>query len=323
MISLVIPFYNEAANVPALFARIEALFAGRGEEYEVICVDDGSRDDTFDRLLERRRANPRVKLLRFSRNFGKEKAVTAGLRHVRGEAAVILDADLQHPPELIPEMIERWREGYQMVYAMRQSEGREGIVRTLAAKAYYWAFSRIADLSLPRGAGDFRLLDRRVVEALNSLPERTRFMKGLFAWVGFRHIGVPFTPPPRLAGESGWSLRQLWRFALDGVTAFSTLPLRVWSLLGGAVAAASLLYGGYLAVRALAFGVEVPGYASLMVASLFIGGVQLIGLGVLGEYLGRVFDEVKQRPLYLVSESHGFEHNVAILPPSRRRVGAL
>jgi len=305
VLSVVIPFYNESGNLPELFRRLTATLGSIGEEYEIVCVDDGSRDDTWAQLRQARESDLRIKLVRLSRNFGKEIALSAGLRHARGAAVVTLDADLQHPPELIAEFVARWREGNQMVYAVRQSTQRETWLRTLFARTYYWLFRKISDLNLPPGAGDFRLLDRKVVDALNAMPERTRFMKGLFAWVGFQQVGVPFTVAPRGTGKTGWSLRKLWRFAIDGVTAFSTLPLRVWSLLGFVVSLLSLFYGLFLVVRTLIFGIDVPGYASLMVVSLFIGGVQLISLGVIGEYVGRVFEEVKRRPLYLVSESHG------------------
>ncbi|HEY0721862.1 MAG TPA: glycosyltransferase family 2 protein [Gammaproteobacteria bacterium] len=311
MLSVVIPFYNESGNIPELFRRLDEVLSRHAPEYEVIGVDDGSRDDTFLRLLAEREKNPRIKLVRLSRNFGKEIALSAGLQHTRGEAVVTMDADLQHPPELIPEFLAHWREGYKMVYAARQSAQRETWLHTLFAKVFYWLFAKISHLELPKGAGDFRLLDRRVVDALNAMPERTRFMKGLFAWVGFSQIGVPFVPPERFSGKSGFSFHRLWHFAIDGVAAFSTVPLRVWSLLGLLISALSLIYGAFLVIRTLAFGIDVPGYASLMVSTLFIGGIQLISLGVIGEYLGRVFEEVKHRPLYLISETHGLDNGPA------------
>lgn len=310
MLSIVIPFYNESGNIPELFRRIDEVLSRHASGYEVIGVDDGSRDDTFMRLLAERDRNPRIKLVRLSRNFGKEIALSAGLQHARGDAVVTMDADLQHPPELIPEFLAHWREGYKMVYATRQSATRETWLHTLFARSFYWVFARISHLDLPKGAGDFRLLDRRVVDALNAMPERTRFMKGLFAWVGFSQIGVPFVPPERFSGKSGFSFSRLWHFAIDGVAAFSTVPLRVWSLLGLIISAFALAYGAFLVIRTLVFGIDVPGYASLMVSSLFIGGIQLISLGVIGEYLGRVFEEVKRRPLYLVSETHGIDQPV-------------
>jgi len=307
MLSVVIPFYNESGNIAELFRRIDAVLSSHAPDYEVICVDDGSRDDTFARLLAAREQNGRIKLVRLSRNFGKEIALSAGLQHARGEVVVTMDADLQHPPELIPEFLARWREGYQMVYAQRQSATRETWLRTLFAKSFYWLFAKSSKLKLPKGAGDFRLLDRRVVDAINAMPERTRFMKGLFAWVGFRQIGIPFVPPERFSGKSGFSFLRLGHFALDGMAAFSTLPLRVWSLIGLLISSLAFAYGAYLAIRTIIYGIDLPGYASVMVSILFIGGVQLIGLGVIGEYLGRVFEEVKCRPLYLVSESHGID----------------
>ena len=307
MLSVVIPFYNESGNIPELFRRLDEVLTQHAPDYEIISIDDGSKDDTFMRLVAEREKNPRIKLVRLSRNFGKEIALSAGLQHARGAAVVTMDADLQHPPELIPEFLARWHEGYKMVYAARVSAKRETWLHTLFAKAFYWFFAKISNLNLPKGAGDFRLLDRRVVDALNAMPERTRFMKGLFAWVGFNQIGIPFVPPERFSGKSGFSFHRLWHFAIDGVAAFSTVPLRVWSLLGVIISALSLAYGAFLVIRTLVFGIDVPGYASLMVSTLFIGGVQLISLGVIGEYLGRVFEEVKRRPLYLVSETHGIE----------------
>lgn len=307
MLSVVIPFYNESGNIAELFRRIDAVLSTHAPNYEVICVDDGSGDDTFARLRAAHEQNERIKLVRLSRNFGKEIALSAGLQHARGEAVVTMDADLQHPPELIPEFLARWREGYQMVYAQRQSATRESWLHTLFARSFYWLFARIAKLQLPKGAGDFRLLDRLVVNAINAMPERTRFMKGLFSWVGFRQTGIPFVPPERFSGKSGFSFRRLLHFALDGVAAFSTLPLRVWSLLGLFISALSLAYGSYLVIRTIIYGIDLPGYASLMAATLFIGGIQLISLGVIGEYIGRIFEEVKRRPLYLVSETHGIK----------------
>jgi glycosyltransferase involved in cell wall biosynthesis len=307
VLSVVIPFYNEAGNIPELFRRLDEVLSVHAPDYEIIGVDDGSRDDTFARLRIERELNPRIKLLRLSRNFGKEIALTAGLQHARGEAVVTMDADLQHPPEVIPEFLARWRQGYKMVYAARQSAKRETWLHTLFARAFYRIFASISNLQLPKGAGDFRLLDRCVVDALNAMPERTRFMKGLFAWVGYSQIGVPFTPPERFSGKSSFRFYRLWHFAIDGVAAFSTVPLRVWSVVGLVISALSFAYGSFLVIRTLAFGVDVPGWATLVVSVLFIGGVQLISLGVIGEYLGRVFEEVKRRPLYLVSEAHGVD----------------
>lgn len=305
VLSVVLPMHDEEGNIPALFARLQPVLDRVGLPYEVVCVDDGSRDGTWDMLLAVRARNPRVKLLRFSRNFGKEVAMSAGLRHAGGRAVVLMDSDLQHPPELIETFVARWQSGAQMVYGVREGRETDGWLRRTLTRAFYGTLDRLSEVDLPRDAGDFRLMDRVVVDALNAMPERTRFMKGLYSWVGFRQEAVPFQVADRHAGSSKFGLWRLMRFALDGFASFSTVPLRMWSWLGLAVAALSGLYGLWIVGKTLVYGIEVPGYASLMVTTLFLGGVQLICLGVLGDYVGRIFTEVKGRPLYLVGESHG------------------
>jgi len=299
--------HDEALNVAAFFARVVPVLETIGESWEVVCVDDGSRDDTWAALLDIHRSEPRVKLLRLSRNFGKEAALTAGLAFARGEAVVPIDADLQDPPELIPELVAKWREGFDVVNAARTSRQGETWFKRASAGAFYKVFEFMAPIRLAQGTGDFRLLSRKVVDSLGRLPERSRMMKGLFAWVGFRQAYVMYDRPPRFAGTSQWSITRLVKLAIDGITSFSTWPLRIWSILGAIVALLAFVYAAFLIVRTLVFGVVVPGYASMMVVLLFVAGVQLIGLGVLGEYLGRVFEEVKQRPLYLIMESNGFD----------------
>jgi len=272
---------------------------------EVVFVDDGSTDDTLDVLRHRHRTDPRIKAVSLSRNFGKDIALAAGLRHARGRAVVLMDADLQHPPELIADFIARWREGYQLVYGERRNRRQEGVLRRMSANLFYRIFARIGEIRLPQGAGDFCLLDRKVVDALNAMQERTRFAKGFYAWVGFRQAGISYDVAERHAGSSTWSFWKLWTFAIDGLTAFSNLPLRVWSYLGFAISLLALAYGTVILFGTLAHGTDVPGYPSLMVALTFFAGVQLISLGVIGEYLGRIFTEVKRRPLYLVAETLG------------------
>lgn len=306
-LSVLIPMYNEADNLSALFAALLPVLDRLGLRYEVVCVDDGSRDGTFEVLRARHAANPVIKALALSRNFGKDTALTAGLRHCRGAAVVPIDADLQHPPELIETFVAKWREGYEVVYAVRTDRADESWLKREASNAFYRLFRRMSEIPIPADAGDFRLLDRRVVDVLNRMPERGRFMKGLFAWVGFRQIGVPYTPQERHAGSSKWNFWRLWNFAIDGLTAFSTVPLRVWTYFGVLVAVLSFLYGLYLLVRTLVFGVDVPGFASIMVSLLFLGGVQLMSSGILGEYLGRVYNEVKARPLFVVRDCVGIE----------------
>jgi glycosyltransferase involved in cell wall biosynthesis len=301
-LSLVIPVYNEAESIPALRAALERVLAKLRIDYEIILVDDGSHDDTWRALAAWHKSDARVHALRFPRNFGKEAALSAGLYHARGAAAVLMDSDLQHPPEIIPKFVEKWREGHDMVYAMRTSREGDSALRRGATRAFYRLFARIADVDLPPGAGDFRLLDRKVVDVLNRMPERLRFMKGLYAWAGCRHIGVPYAPPPRRHGRSAMSMRRLTGFGLDGIVAFSRVPLAISGWIGAAIALVALLYGSFLVVRTLIVGVDVPGYASIMVGIMLLGGVQLLALGVLGAYVGRIYEEIKQRPLYIVSE---------------------
>jgi polyisoprenyl-phosphate glycosyltransferase len=319
VLSVIVPMFNEATNLEPLFGRLVPVVEGLRVPYEIICVDDGSRDDTFARLVAMRERYPAVKVISLSRNFGKEIALTAGLQHAAGRAAVPIDADLQHPPEIIPRLVEKWREGYEVVYAVRESRETERLGRRVSARAFYWIFKRLSDVPIPKDAGDYRLIDRRVVDAINSMPERSRFMKGIFAWVGFRQTGVSYAVEPRRQGASGWSARRLFHFAVDGLTSFSNFPLIAWGYVGAIIASISLVAGAYFVLRTILYGVDVPGYASLMVAVLFFGGVQLITLGIIGSYVGRIFQEVKRRPLYLVRETHGFAaaENKTSEPPAR------
>jgi len=311
-LSLVVPIFNEADTIGLFLGRVvpivEDLMRRRcgSLRYEIIFVDDGSTDDSAAQLIRHHKDNSAIKIVALSRNFGKDTALTAGIDHATGDAIVPIDADLQDPPEVIPQLYAKWLEGYEVVYATRADRGADGLAKRWTAGLFYRIFNVIADTPIPENAGDFRLLDRRVVEALRRLPERNRFMKGLYAWVGFRQTSVVFVRAPRIAGVSRWRYWRLWNFALDGITAFSTMPLRIWSYVGAVIAAASFAYAFFLVMRTLLYGVDVPGYASLMVAVLFLGGVNLMTLGILGEYLGRVYTEVKQRPLYLVRERVGF-----------------
>ncbi|MDX8410810.1 MAG: glycosyltransferase family 2 protein [Mariprofundaceae bacterium] len=306
-ISIVAPFYNEALNVDQFFSRVLPVLEKLACGYEIICVNDGSRDDTLDRLLKFHEHNPAIKVVSLSRNFGKDIALSSGLDFSSGAVVVPIDADLQDPPELIGEMLEKWREGFDVVYATRRSRQGESWFKRSTAKLFYRLLNKLTGTHVPPNTGDFRLLDRRVVDALKDLPERTRFMKGLFAWVGYKQTSVLYDRDSRHAGSSKWNYWQLWNFALDGITSLSTVPLRIWGYVGIAISVTSFIYAGFLILRILVFGVDVPGYASLMVIILFLGGIQLITLGVIGEYLGRIFNEVKCRPLYLVRETHGFE----------------
>lgn len=306
-ISIVVPMYNEEANIDVFFERMEDIFITLDLRYEIVCVNDGSNDGTLAALKHHLERNPNIRLIDLSRNFGKEVALTAGLDYCEGAAVIPIDADLQDPPELIPEMIAKWREGYDMVYATRLTRQGETRVKRGTANLFYRLLGRISEVKIPRNTGDFRLMDRQVVDALKLLPERNRFMKGLFAWVGYKQTAIEYDREPRLAGMTSWNYIKLWHLAMDGITSFSATPLRIWGYLGLFISLSALLYAMYMIIRVLVQGIDVPGYASLMVVILFMGGIQLVTLGVMGEYLSRVFTEVKGRPLYLVRETHGFE----------------
>lgn len=308
VLSVVIPVHNEAERLPELLRRLILVLEETREPFEVIAVDDGSTDASYHVLQKLREGEPRLKLLRFARNFGKESAMSCGLHHARGHAVIIMDSDLQHPPEMLPAMVAEWRKGFQMVYALRQNRNTDGWLRRVLSRGFYWLFGKIAETKLPMGAQDFRLLDRAVVDAVNALPERNRFMKGLMSWVGFKTAGVPYTHDRRGGGQSFFSIARLFRFAFDGIASFSTVPLRVWSGAGVLISLVAFGYLTYLVLRTVIMGADLPGFPSLMGGILLMGGLQLLSLGVIGEYLGRVFTEVKARPLYILSESAGIEN---------------
>ncbi|NES22664.1 MAG: glycosyltransferase family 2 protein [Symploca sp. SIO3E6] len=305
-ISVVVPLYNEEPNIDYLFERLSLVLERMNIGYEIICVNDGSQDNTLKCLIEYHRRHPTIKIVNLSRNFGKEVALTAGIDYAGGAAVIPIDADLQDPPELIEQLVAKWREGYDVVYATRRSRQGENWVKRFTARSFYRTIGWMSPVPIPRDTGDFRLLDRQVVEALKQMPERTRFMKGLFGWAGFKQTSVLFDREPRLNGTTTWNYWRLWNFAIDGITSFSFLPLKVWSYIGLVISLLAFLYATFLVIRTLIFGVDLPGYASLMVTVLFLGGIQLITLGIIGEYLGRVYEEVKGRPLYLVRDSYGF-----------------
>ena len=300
VLSVVVPCFNEAEGLDQFHARLRAVMDGLGAAWEVVYVNDGSADATLARVEALRAADGRVALVNLSRNFGKEIALTAGLDHATGEAVVVIDADLQDPPEVIPALVAAWRSGFDMVYAQRRVREGETWLKRATADGFYRVMQRVGGVRLPRDAGDFRLMSRRAVDALLRLREQHRFMKGLFAWVGFPSVAVLYDRAPRHAGTSSWSYWRLWNLALEGITGFTVVPLKVATYLGLAVAVFAALFGGQLVVRTLLFGNPVPGYPSLMAVVLFLGGAQLMTLGVIGEYLGRVFNETKRRPLYLV-----------------------
>jgi glycosyltransferase involved in cell wall biosynthesis len=306
-LSIVVPMHNEAPVLAQFFERIEAATKDIGVALEIICVDDGSRDETLAGLVQKAARDPRVKVIALARNFGKEAALTAGIEAASGDMVVPIDADLQDPPELVADFVTRWEEGYDVVYGARADRSSDTALKRTTARLFYRIFNGVADLEIPVSAGDFRLMDREVVEALKRLPERNRFMKGLFAWVGFRQVGVPYVRPERAAGTSTMGYLRLWRFALDGITSFSTAPLRVWSVIGFVAALVAVIAAVGLIVRVLIVGREVPGYASLMVAVLFSFAIQMMAFGVLGEYVGRLYQEVKGRPIYVVRARIGFD----------------
>ena len=307
-LSVIVPGLNEERSIPALVERLEPVLDDLDLDWEVVFIDDGSTDGTLDLLRALNARDPRFKAVSLSRNFGKELAAAAGLRYATGDAAVLMDADLQHPPELIRELVRHWRQGSDIVYGQRVDRKTDGLLHRLSARLFYSAFEKLSGTTLPEGAGDFRLLDRKAVDAMNRMRERVRFNKGLYAWVGFRSVGVPFTVPPRVGGGgSRWRPRQLLHFALDGLASFSTIPLRVWSYLGLLISLFAFCYAMVILVKTLIYGVDVPGFPSLIISVMFFAGVQLISLGVMGEYLGRMYEEVKGRPLFLVAEEVGIE----------------
>ncbi len=298
--SVVVPAFNEAEGIAAFHERLSQVMQALGETWEVVYVNDGSRDRTLAVLERLRRGDGRIALVNLSRNFGKEIATTAGLDHALGEAVVVIDADLQDPPEVIPALVAAWRDGFDMVYAQRRMREGETWLKKLSAALFYRVMQTLGEVQLPRNAGDFRLMSRRAVDALLQLREQHRFMKGLFAWIGFASIAVPYDRAPRAAGRSKWSYWRLWNLALEGITSYTVMPLKVATYLGLVVSVFAAIYGGAIVLRTLIVGNRVPGYPSLMAVILFLGGTQLMTLGVIGEYLGRVFNETKQRPLYVV-----------------------
>lgn len=302
-LTVVVPVFNEADSLDNLIARLVPAIEACVTSYQIVFVDDGSSDASLAKLTALHARNARIETVSFSRNFGKEIAIAAGLDHARGRAAVIMDADLQHPPEVIAEFVARWREGYKNVFGQRLARDTDTRLRRALSRRFYRLFDRFGETALPQGAGDFRLLDRQAIDALQSMRERARFTKGLYAWIGFRTIGVPFTVEERATGVSKFSYRKLTRFALDGIMSFSTMPLKVWTFVGVTISVIALFTALLFVVQTIVNGVDVPGYASLIVSVMFFAGVQLLSLGVLGEYIGRIFAEVKKRPLYIVSET--------------------
>jgi polyisoprenyl-phosphate glycosyltransferase len=301
MLSVVVPVFNEEDTLRELHGRLVAALPPV-EAWEVLLVDDGSSDGSWQLMLDLAAVDPRLRLVRLSRNFGHQAAITAGLEASRGEAVVVIDADLQDPPELIPELVSRWRDGYDVVYAVRSERAGEHPLRLMSIAFFYKLLRRVSGNDIPANVGDFRLVSRRVVDALGSMPERARFLRGMTSWVGFRQIGVEYRRDPRYAGESKYPPRKLLRLALDGIVSFSTVPIRLVAWLGFALVAFCLVVLGWTLYTRFFTHAAPQGWTSLLVVVLLLGGVQLLSLGIIGQYVARIFDEVKERPLYLVAE---------------------
>ena len=307
-LSIIVPMYNEQEVLEHFFTHIEKVMKQVPQYlYEIICVNDGSKDETLTLLKKYAQKDKRIKIIGFSRNFHKEPALFAGIENCTGRAAVLIDADLQDPPELILQFLQKWEEGYQVVYGKREDRKTDSFIKRGTSAAFYKVYNWMADYPIPYNAGDFRLIDRKVIDAIKKITEKQLFMKGILNWVGFKSIGIPYTRPARVAGKTKWNYWKLWNFALDGITSSTTLPLRIWTYVGSLMAFVSLLYGLYIALRTLIYGIDVPGYASLLVCILFLGGVQFLVLGILGEYIARIQIEVKNRPPYLIDQKINFD----------------
>lgn len=322
LISVVIPLYNEEGNVPELIRRITAIMDRSvlpGESFEIVAVNDGSKDGTLAALRAARAQQPRLCIVDLSRNFGHQIAATAGMDTASGDAVVLIDGDLQDPPELIERLLEKWREGYDVVYATRKTRRGESFFKLLTARIFYRAIRRMTNVAIPVDTGDFRLMSRRVVDALALTREKHRFLRGLVSWVGFNQIGIEYERDARLSGETKYPFSKMLRFAIDGITSFSEIPLRFATYLGFIVSGFAFVYGIFVVFLKI-FGYNEPGYTSMMVAILFLGGVQLITIGIAGEYLGRIYDQVKARPLYLVSSVERGAAVVSVPSPEREPI---
>lgn len=301
LISAVLPAYNECEGLPVVLSSIRDVLAKTGFAYEIVVVDDGSSDRTRQAMLDLCSREPYLRYIRLSRNFGKEAALSAGLKMAAGDAVILMDADGQHPPALVPNFLDRWREGYEIVAGVQTDRPESWLKRSFKA-LYYHFMEAGSSVVIPPGAGDFRLLDRKVVDAINALPERNRLMKGLYAWVGFRAALIPFKPHSRVAGHTKFTWMQLFRLAITGLTSFTVIPLRLVSVAGLCISGTSLFYAGYLLFEHYVLGDHLPGWATLSVGMMFLSGVQLLALGVIAEYLGRTFEEAKRRPVFIVAE---------------------
>ena len=312
VLSVIVPVKNEEEAILPFVERVGSILENVSPSggWEILFVDDGSTDTTLAAIVAAHGRDERVRALSLSRNFGKEAALSAGLDHARGSAVIPMDVDMQDPPEVLPEMVAKWRDGNEMVFGVRRCRDSDGWTKRVTAGLYYRAHNMVAADKIPENAGDFRLMDRKVVDVIRAMPERNRFMKGLFAWAGFRQASVEYDRVERETGTTKYNYWKLWTLALDGITSASTVPLRIWSYVGAIVALFALAYAGFIAFDTMVFGNAVPGYASIMTSVLFLGGVQLISLGVLGEYVGRILTETKQRPLYVVRDTVGLDTDI-------------
>ena len=300
LISLVVPVYNESGVVEIFLDKISSVLAKIDYKYEIIFINDGSTDDTLLELERIYEGYKNIRIVSFSRNFGKEAAISAGLDYSHGDALIPIDVDMQDPPELIIDFIKFWQDGYDVVYGIREDRTLDSIGKRITSQLFYAVFNKISKTKIPYNVGDYRLIDRKVIDVVKALPERNRFMKGLFSWVGFKSIGIPYKRPERVLGETKWNYWKLWNFSIDGITSFSTAPLKVWMYIGGMISFISFCYALLLVVKVAISGIDVPGYTSTLVAILFLGGLQLLVLGIYGEYLGRIYEESKSRPLYIL-----------------------
>ena len=304
-ISIIVPFFNEGDGVEIFDTALQPVLAGLPEyQFEIICIDDGSADDTLDRLLALAQGNPQYHVIELSRNFGKEAAMTAGIDLASGAAVIPIDADLQDPPSLILKFVHAWESGAEVVLAHRAHRDTDGYLKRKTAEWFYRLHNHLADIAIPQNVGDFRLMDRCVVDALKRLPEQQRFMKGLFSWVGFKTVVLDYDREPRAFGISKFPGWKLWNFAIEGITSFSTTPLKIWTYVGITGAAFTILYALAIVIMTFIWGIDVPGYASLLIAILFFGSLQLISLGLLGEYIGRIYIESKHRPIYIIRNDY-------------------
>jgi polyisoprenyl-phosphate glycosyltransferase len=300
VVSIVVPVYNETGLIKPFVNKISSVMKGVSCKYEIVFINDGSTDDTYIELENVYKSEKNIRVITFSRNFGKEAALSAGIDCSDADALIPIDVDMQDPPELIVDFIKFWQDGYDIVYGVREDRGLDSAGKRITSRLFYTVFNKVSKTKIPYNVGDYRLIDRKVIDVIKILPERNRFMKGLFSWVGFKSIGVPYKRPERISGETKWNYWKLWNFSIDGITSFSTIPLKVWMYIGGIISFISFCYALLLIAKVLMYGIDVPGYTSTLVAILFLGGLQLLVLGIYGEYIGRIYEESKHRPIYVL-----------------------